>query len=235
MRKFVGWSLIIFSVVCLLLLVLALLFSLTSDLGIHGAPSLGQELIGSLFSGIIFIVILIYGLRLVKKDTITTTPYTTPFSLHVQGKITYEEYRHLMLSLVMRSPAYLFILICPLILVSAYFANSVDITWALVSVLFVFVLLPVITLSKIKKQYQAAKALHTDISYHITNDFIRAKGNDIDSTSKWTYFIRIKETKQFILLYHSQMVAVTLHKKLFTLKELNEFKAFLQSLPIPKA
>jgi len=77
------------------------------------------------------------------------------------------------------------------------------------------------------------KLFHSDTEYHITNDSILVRGEDINSSSRWNHFIRTKETNDFILLYQSQDRAVFLSKKLFTLQDLIAFKQFLKSLPIP--
>ena len=57
----------------------------------------------------------------------------------------------------------------------------------------------------------------------------------VDPVQKWTHFYKMKETKGFFMFYQGEGVATLLDKKMFSDKELTDFRQFILSLNLPKA
>jgi uncharacterized membrane protein YcgQ (UPF0703/DUF1980 family) len=101
-------------------------------------------------------------------------------------------------------------------------------------VLFSLVLLvtPITMFYQTKKLYNTNSNFKEALTYYLTNASIQIIGNTVNSTQQWSHFVKIKETKNFFLLYHGAQVATLLEKKMFSEQELAEFNAFLKSLSI---
>ena len=90
---------------------------------------------------------------------------------------------------------------------------------------------PILILRQTKKTYQTNKTFQEQLNYKLTNDSIHIKGETVDYVQKWTSFYKVKETKNFFMLYQGEGgVATLLNKKMFSDKELTDFRQFIQSL-----
>jgi len=56
------------------------------------------------------------------------------------------------------------------------------------------------------------------------------KGETFESELKWTHFYKIKETKNFFMLYQGKTIANLLDKKNMNIGDINEFRLFIRSL-----
>ncbi|MBC7487475.1 MAG: YcxB family protein [Cytophagaceae bacterium] len=233
MKKILGWSIVVFCSLFLFLILLACInFLADPEMRFHG-QSVYEALISYLIISVAFVFFLRFGRSLIKNNSIVTIPYTQTLSLHPSGVTSYTDYRNVMLSLTLRSPAYQIILLAAFLLVFFFLlGDHVHSYWAVISVVFI-VFFSFKTWQRIKKTYESTKLFHSETEYHITTASLQIKGEDVDSTTKWSYYIRTKETKHFILLYPSKQLAVLINKKFFSSEDLIAFKQFLKSLPIP--
>jgi hypothetical protein len=73
-----------------------------------------------------------------------------------------------------------------------------------------------------------------NFEYILTNDAIQIFGESANSTQKWNNFIKIKETKNFFLLYQNKAIATLIDKWKMNDQEVVSFRKFTQSLDLKK-
>ena len=197
--------------------------------------------VGFLIVSLLLILALKFGIKQIKVNKpINRVDYNKTLNISVTGQIEYNDYRNLMLELTFKKPIFYIAFGVLLLLLSSSIANGVKITdqmslFYLMSVVMgIFLISPFITLLQIKKLYNANKIFHEKLEYNLTNEFIRIKGETVDSTQKWSHFNQLKETRKFYLFYHGKVEATFLYKKMFNNMDLNEFNSFIQSLHIER-
>jgi hypothetical protein len=242
-RKVSGWLLIIF---CSILLVVFSLGLIVAIIEIASNKPLSGNLIIAIVC-VIFIGLSIIGLRYgrkrMRKSDIPEEiiEYSGELNIHFTGKIAYKDYRNLILGLSFKNPVYLIfiIVIIPFSLISFFDGASNVFVFDFGHLLFALVVLfflfyPFLTLIGIKNTYKTNKLFQEQLTYSLDNESIRIKGDAVDTTQKWTRYYKIKETKEFFVLYQDKIVANFLDKKMLTDSELIEFRKFIQSLNVKK-
>ncbi len=246
MKKLTGWILIIFCSIFLLIFAIALVAIipgvLTKNTEIHMSI---KEILGSSLGFLIVISLLMFGLKngikKVKKDkVIEIVDYDKVLSINLTGLIEYLDYRNLILGLSFKKPIYLVVLGLMLLFSLTFLVNrenmmnQFDSNYFIFIIIGAFLLSPIFTLIQIKRLYKTNKIFQEQLTYILTNDSIRIKGNTVNSTLKWTHFYQIKETKNFFMFYHGKMVATLLDKKMFSESELQDFLNFIKSLNVKR-
>jgi len=244
MKKTIGLLLIVFCSILLFIFGLSLIV-LIPDLIMPDTESniSTSDAIYTLLGFALVIALLIFGLvtgikKVKSVKPIEITPYNDTLNITLSGQLTYKDYRNLILRISYLKPVYL-IFLGIIILSGVSIGQSLENSKVqLSSYYFVFVafavvfVTPLITLIRIKKNYKSSKIFQGPLEYHLTNETIQVKGETLDSTQKWTHFYKIKDTKDFIMLYHAEMVATLLDKKMFSETELQEFRRFIKSLDV---
>jgi len=246
MKKLTGWIVIVFCSGFLLTFAIALVILIPDMMSKNSEGKMSiQEILNSSLGFVIVISLTIVGLRnglkKIKKDkVIKIVEYEKTLNINLTGQIEYSDYRNLILNLNFKNPTYLvvfgimFLFLLTLVVNGKNMMNQFDSNLFIYLIITVFLLLPVLTLTQIKKLYKTNKIFHEKLNYYITNDSINIKGNTVDSTQKWTHFYQIRVTKNFFMFYHGKMVATLLDKKMFTETELKEFNKFIKSLNVER-
>lgn len=244
MRKFTGWLIIVLCSILLLMFVIVLITMIPglskSNSNVHMSAS---EIISSVFGFGLVILLLVFGLRngikRVKNDNaIDIVDYTEKLSISLTGQIAYKDYRNLILGMSYKKPIYLVLLGVLFLFTLTFLTSKGNAQNHLDSNYFIFIILgfvtlsPIFTLYQIKKIYKSSKIFYEHIDYFLTNESIQIKGETVDSIQKWTHFFKIKETKNFFMLYHGEMVAILLDKKMFNISDIEEFRRFTKSLNV---
>jgi|JI9StandDraft_1071089.scaffolds.fasta_scaffold35314_3 hypothetical protein len=239
MKKLSAWYLIIISSIYLLMFGLNFIFVIIGY--ITNTPFLdlqpSMQIVGVLGIGLCFslsFLALKSGLRIIRKDKPREIiPYSQQLNLHLSGRIVYNDYRNLILSLSFNPINWtLIIMIGPMY--SIMYSNSVSSEVKLlipIGILLFFFLIVGTTLRSIKKQYRDSAYLQHQLHYTLENATFRIHGETFDSTLQWTHFTKVKETKNFFLFFQGR-VANFIPKNMFSETELIEFKSFINSLNI---
>lgn len=242
MKKIISWLTIFF---CSLFLLIFLLGLLVIIHGIWSDPSRltisTKEIISSVIGFFVVFTLLILGLKngikgAKKEKAVKRIDYTDELNINFKGQIAYKDYRNLILGITFKRPLYVLIagiMVLSLLSILIYGMDS----WNSVSLnLFPWVpiglviYVPIHTIAGIKKLYHADQLLQEQLTYRLDNYGIHMKGETVDLTQKWIHFYKIKETKYFFLLYHGEMVATLLDKKMFALNDVIIFQRFIKSL-----
>ena len=202
-----------------------------------------QEIISASFGFLIVISLCILGLKVginnLRKDRqFKPINYDKKLDIELNGKISYIDYRNLVLGLSFKKPVF-YLLIGIVLLLSltmlpsiAKGNNYVNLFLSALFLIGFLLIYPALAIKQIKTQYKTNKILNETLSYHLTNESIQIVGSSINSTQNWSRFYQIKETKNFFMLYHSESIATLLDKKIFSDEELNEFREFIKSLNV---
>jgi len=243
MKKIYGWLLIIVCSFFLLLFAFTIIMlamdTIKSGKSVEMAP---KEIMGGSVGFVIAITLFIIGLnsgiKKIKTEKIEIIDYIGTLDINLTGKIRYEDYRNLILGLTYKRPTY-YILSCIIILFLLALMNASNILDSnQYLILFVFLgifISPIFVLRQIKKNYRTNKIFQEQLNYKLTNDSIHIKGEMIDSVQKWNRFFKKQETKSFFMFYQAEGIATLLDKKMFSDKELTDFRQFILSLNLPKA
>ena len=244
MKKFTGWLAII---LCSLFLMIILLFIVIILISILANPEdkinqmSTKEIISSIFGLVLFTIILIiglrYGLKKIKEKKFQVIDYTDTLDINLNGKISYKDYRNLLLELTFKKPKWIIYTCLTIMFLLSYLNKSsnidIDVKPILFGLFFILIL-PILIIINIKKLYQTNKILHEQLNYKLTNDSIHITGEISNSIQKWTSFYKFKETKKFFMFFQGKGIAVLLDKRMFTDNELIDFQKFTCSLDLQR-
>ena len=243
MKKFIGWLTVIFCSLFLMLFLACFLVILYSRLENpeNATPiAMTTEFFVSIFFSLLCITLLIVGLKnglkKIRKNKIVCIDYTDVLDINLTGKISFKDYRNLVLEESFKRVYIIFFsLLVWLVFFYFYFLIFKGIvseqgTFFIIFLILTGIILPMVVIRRTKKVYQTNRIFQEQLNYKLTNDTIQTTGETFNSVQKWTGFYKIKETKVFILLYTGEGTAVLLDKKMFTTEELSNFKQFLCSL-----
>ena len=209
-RKVIGLSVIILFGLLELFLLAIMIYQFFND------PSLAFQFV---FTMAIFGFPLWWGTKMWKsgvKKVLPVSQHTpddgTPIIL--ETKITLSDYRKLMYLTTYTHPAFLFVNLIGVMFIGTYFFYGSDIWFPLFALLFLSYL-PIVVYLNAKKAYNSAKTLHEQTIYTFTPEGLEAKGETSDFTIKWQSLHKIKETKDWFLLYTNMQSAMVIPKKAF--------------------
>ena len=238
MKNIFGWLLIVVCSFFLLMfaftIIILTMSVLKSGKSVEMTP---KEIIGSTVGFLVVITLLIVGLKngikKIKKEKIEIVDYIGTLDINLEGKIKYEDYRNLLLGLTFKRPTY-FVSICIFILFGLSLMNASNIIESsYLFILFIFLgffISPILVVWQSKKNYRTNRIFQEQLNYKLTNDSIHIKGETVNSVQKWAGFYKKKETKSFFMFYQGEGVATLLDKKMFSDKELTDFRQFIRSL-----
>jgi len=158
--------------------------------------------------------------------------YTEELNIHFDSQISYKDYRNLILELSFKIWHYVILLVFFVFYSLLFFISDVDINVKNIISLVVIMVIGILflRLKHAKNTYQTNKMFHEQLSYTLDNEAVHAKGKTIESTVLWTWYYKIKETKNFFLLYHDKTLATFLPKKAFKTGDIELFRKFVKSL-----
>jgi hypothetical protein len=246
MKKLSGWLLIIFCSVFLLIFAIAIIAILPGILTQYSEIQMSANELLSISIGLLIVIsLLIFGLRngvirLRKEKIIDIVDYNGILNINLTGQIKYTDYRNLIMELNYKKPVYfvaigiLFLFVLTFLVNSETMMNQLDSYYFMYIYFGIILLLPIVTLFQIKKQYNSNKIFQERLNYKLTNDSIQIIGDTFDSTQKWTRFYQIRITKKFFILHQGASVATILDKKMFSDNEIQEFDNFIRSLKIKR-
>ena len=244
MKKLSGWILIVLCSVLLLIFALSLFVIIPGILTNNHSFQLSNKETYTLIAGFLIVFTLLIlgmrnGIKSIKKDKpVSIVDYPEQLDIKLDGKIAYKDYRKLILGLSVKKPIFLliigiFLLIMITNLVNQYPSeNYSDIRFFILIFIGAILLTPILTLIRIKKIYNTHSVFKEHLNYHLSNESIHIKGENVDAIQKWNHFYKIKETKLFFMLYSGNMVATLLDKKMFKETEIEEFRRFIKSLKV---
>ncbi len=247
MKKLFGWVLIIFCSFILLCFVIALVPMVLGVLTENDEVQvLGKDFFYSFIGLLIPSAMSVFGIstgikKIRKEKRIETIEYTKDFCINLKGRISYRDYRNLLIGLYLRKPIFIVVYSISFLFVIMFLMNVESVTQLIDTKSFFFAFLgvlflsPFFTIIKIKKLYNTNKVFQEELNYILTNDSINIKGETVESNQKWTHFYQVRVTKDFFMFYQGKMVATLLHKAMFSESELSEFNDFIQSLDMKRA
>jgi hypothetical protein len=104
------------------------------------------------------------------------------------------------------------------------FGNSDSLIFNLGFGLFL-VLHPFIIASLLSRQFNANPEMRHEILYTFSEDSVVVKTLTCDSTVQWTHFIKLRETKKFLLLQHTKKAANIVDKTKLTQEQIQFIKS----------
>ena len=242
MKKLTGWLIIITCSIFLLIFGIAIIVIipglLTNQSNVRSSMAdIVRSLFGMGVAMFLFILGLRYGIKNVRNSkAIEIVAYPEELAIRFSGQIGYTDYRNLILGLTYKKPFYLGLMAVILLNLFAFITDQKTVTnyfytnYFLLIIFGIFMLSPFFTFYKIKKQYHTNKIFQEILEYSLNNESIHIKGDTVNSTQKWSHFFKIKETKNFFMLYQGAGMATLLDKKMFNNRDLEEFRKFVKSI-----
>jgi hypothetical protein len=237
MNKLKAWSIVILNVFLFLVFALCLFVFV---------PDLFKKNIGnkdSYIASFVFLVLLILsiygfvnGLKKVMAQKKTVVPYDKELNIQFKNQIEYKEYRNLIFGLSFKRPIILIMFGLILLNIINIFTKSnisyiyQDFIFPMILCISVVLFIPLIVYYKTRQIYKSSELFHENINYSLDNNSVKMNGETFDSELKWTHFYKIKETKNFFMLYHGKTIATLLGKNSMNNVDVVEFKLFIKSL-----
>ncbi|PHS10002.1 MAG: hypothetical protein COA88_02945 [Kordia sp.] len=97
---------------------------------------------------------------------------------------------------------------------------------------FIVVGLPVIQYFETKKTFNTHQNLKEEMTYEFTDDLIKITGGSFKSEMQWDKLYKVKELKEWVLLYHSKAVANIIPKRDLE-SQITEFRELVRKQDIP--
>lgn len=175
----------------------------------------------------IFLVPLFYGFRLWKEgtrkssfppDTVDAGILGTPSKVTIHTRIELSEYRRVILHTAYQTPLFVFIHFLAVTMLIYYVVIGVG-DWFVIFLSIFVVYLPIGIFRSANSNYRAAKMLHEPVTYEFSLDKIAICGTTFNSTMEWRSLYKIKELKNWFLLYTNKQMAMLIPKRAFSTSE----------------
>lgn len=197
-----------------ILLVFGLLYSLFS--GGIGHQSLSQEIFNFIFMIMLFSFPLHYGLKIRRKgiserakvDIVPDVDAEVKFSAQIDLK----DYRKLIIGQTIRHPGVVYLMFLGITFLIYSILNEAS-GWGGLVIGMVFLLIPFVGFLGLRRTFLSNKNLREKIDYEINVDNIIVKGETFNSTQAWKNLYKVKETKDWFLLYTSRKSMLILSKE----------------------
>jgi len=156
-------------------------------------------------------------------------------TIQVITKIPEEDYLKLLFRQFYKKPVFIVLLIIgfiQLLLSLLHFTNIFNeqpYTNLLIGFL-IIVIIPILIYRNAIKNYKSNRRLNETIIYEFDLEQIRIKGESFKSEMDWKKIHKLKETKDFILIYHNKTVANIILKKDFKNNDLLRFKEMVKNM-----
>lgn len=242
MNKMTGWLILVVTSFFILVFASSLIVVLLSY---YKSGNINNDSLIAIAEISTILVLLIFGFRYGYKKIkpgrkINFVTYTKALDIRFNSRIEYKDYRNLMFELSFKNPVYLVTLgFLFLVLVNfynqkEYYLSNHGLLFPLLASFLVIIFIPLLIVYQAKNAYKTSRVFHEHISYAIGNDSLRMKGESFESEIKWSHFYKIKETRNFFMLYQGKLTAQLLDKKVMDANNVDEFRIFIQSLNVIK-
>ncbi len=164
-------------------------------------------------------------------------PFDHPaeLNIHFKGRITYKDYRNLILGATFKGPVYIVIVggaILSILLTVLVGVNSLGSISFPIIPFGLLIYVPIHTIAAAKRLYKTNQLFQEELTYRLDNYGIHLKGEAVDSTQSWSHFYKIKETKHFFMLYRGEMELTLLDKKMIAPTDVITFQRFIKLLNV---
>jgi hypothetical protein len=242
MNKLTGWIILVVTSFLIFVFAMSLLVFIPD---LFKTERQNNDSIIAIVFFVILLILLIfgfrYGLKKIKPNkAIEIIAYTKELDIRFNSRIEYKDYRNLIFGLSFKKPGYLvslgflFLILVNLYNQKEYFLSNHGLLFPLLASFLIFIFIPLLILYQTKNAYKTSKIFHENISYALGNEVIRMKGETFESEVKWNHFYKIKETKNFFMLYQGKVTANLLDKKAMSDNDIDEFRIFIKSLNVIK-
>jgi hypothetical protein len=134
--------------------------------------------------------------------------------LRVHAKIELPEYRKLLYRLTYTHPAIVFLHFLGVMMITAYFMNPQS-NWFLYFIVIFLLIFPVILYRSANSNYQATKSLHEPVTYSFGGESFTVTGESFNTTMQWKSLYKIREMRDWFLLYTNKQIAMMVPKNAF--------------------
>lgn len=226
-KKALGITIVIvFSIVEVFLLITIVLTFDTYDEGI------AEAVLSLLFTMGIFFFPVWWGFSTWKSAEGYSAAQAPPLppggSIKIQTKVDLSAYRKLLFLITYKHPAVIFLHLIAVSIGTFYVLGKIrgeaTGTWFVLFFDLLVLYLPFGLYFSATRNYNATKCLHEMVSYEFTPDAIISQGESFNSTIQWRSLHKIRETRECVLLYTNNVVAMIIPKKAFASEE--ELKLF---------
>jgi len=163
-----------------------------------------------------------WGLRVWKSGNAKTSPAlgndlpdTGSEPITIKTNVTFDDYRRVVFLQTYTHPIFLFIHLIGITFIAFYLFQG-DWNWFVFFIIFFLLYLPIAVYRSAKKVYNSTKMLHGSISYTFTSESIITAGEISNSTMQWQSLHKVKETKQWFLLYCNTQAVMIIPKLAFS-------------------
>ena len=153
-------------------------------------------------------------------------------------KISLREYVKLLSGLTYRKPVMIVILSIDLLMMTWIILwhlnvqNIPKITfYQYTTVILITIVQPIVILSSIRRNYQSSAHLKEKIEIEFTKEFLKITGESFYTELTWTKTFKVKELKEWFLIYQNNFSAVMIPKKVFDKDGEEKFKNLIKSIP----
>jgi hypothetical protein len=155
----------------------------------------------------------------------------------IQTKITFSEYRNLLLGLAYKKPIMKVIVcvgIAMVIWISGYYLHFLPVPepkiYQYITLTLIAIVQPVVIYWTIKRNYDSSNHLREQLEIEITGKEIKITGESFYTEIAWKKIYKIDEQKKCFLIYQNTLSAIIIPKKDFHGAQLQEFKSILSSI-----
>ncbi len=151
--------------------------------------------------------------------------------MKIKTKIEFKDYVNLNLQLITSKISFYFLPLAIIILLNnniegVLYKDQTSIFFVVVIIL-VTIWFPIRVYLKMKKEFYTNKNLQERILYEFYKEKIDITGETFQSEISWTNIHRVKELKNWFLIYQSNNLANLVQKKNFTREEIIELRNFI--------
>ena len=155
----------------------------------------------------------------------------------VRTKVTVEDYRKFMFQATYKRPLTIIMMVIGILGITNLMFNfqtllengATSLTFGIVFIVYLFIL-PFIIYWQANKSYETNQRLHETITYEFNLETWKVTGESFNSEMTWVKTFKVKETKDWFLIYNTKLSANILPKKYFEAGQQTEFKHLLQQI-----
>ena len=189
-----------------------------------------QNIIQFMFSIALFSFPLFHGLKMYNAGKSELIPLVEPIDrgkiLRLNVHLSFHEYRKLIMLLTYKHPVMLFLTLIGLVLVLLPLFTTTGFTnVSYIGV--VLILLPPASWIQARRQYDSNKPLSEKIEYVFTPDNISLTGQTFNTTISWESLYKVKEMRDWFLLYTNRQVAFVIPKSAWAEEDIAIFRSFV--------
>lgn len=135
--------------------------------------------------------------------------------VQLQTKIELPRYRKLLYLLTYTSPMVVFIHVIGLGMLTFYLLNPQP-NWFVLFIVFFLLFLPISVYRTASANYKSTQSLHEPITYAFGQESFTVMGESFNTTMQWKALYKVRETKEWFLLYTNRQIAMLVPKDAFS-------------------